>query len=564
MTLTPNPGFALLIGAALALALPRAARAPAMIAAAIAALYVMFARDFGIGPGFAQIGLTITPLRLDPLAQVFGVGFGLAGVVLTLFASSRRNRFEDVALMAQIGGAMTAVFAGDLVSFVAAAQCAGFAGAALVFAGGQPDSRGAGVRMLCWQALAGILMAAGVGLAWASTGHVAFERLQAQSLEGGFLFAGFAIMAGAPLAHVWLKDSVPQTSALGGAVLAALPLKLGLYALARAFPGEPLLVPLGVAMAVGALPFAALAGDVRRAGAYGVISQSGAALTAIGAGTPLSLAAAAAFAVTSLLSGMLGLLALGVAGERAGAWRGEALGGLARTMPATAGLALVAAASAMAAPGFAGFAGAAILIDAIALEDRPLVWLALVASGAGAALHLGARLPFTVFFGADQGKRPADPPFAALLAMTLAAFFIVAIGFAPGWLYGFLPAETYLRPYDWDHFLRQAQLALGAVLAFAVVRALRLYPTIRDAEVLDTDWLIRRPGRALVAAIGRISLGAYDKGRALAEAVYTTSARTLNIIASEGDRPAAPDSAGMVWALVALAVTMMFLFAFQG
>src|SRR5262249_23188427 len=161
--------------------------------------------------------------------------------------------------------------------------------------------------------------------------------------------------------------------------------------------------------------FAALSGNVRQAAGYGLISQSGAALAAIGAGTPLALAAAAAMSFASIFTGALALLTIGAAGERAGSDREADLGGLARTVPLTALLALVAGLSALAIPATAGFAGVTILSDAIALEDRPLLWLAIVASGAGAVLHIGGRIPYAVFFGADSGKRPAEAPFAGLL-----------------------------------------------------------------------------------------------------------------------------------------------------
>src|SRR5262249_34862386 len=115
MAITLNPGAAVLLGAVLALILPRALRPPAMIAAAVAALFLIFEPDSGSGAAFAQIGLSIKPLRLDPLAQVFGLGFALVTAILALFAAQRDDRTEDVALMAHAGGALTAVFAGDLV-----------------------------------------------------------------------------------------------------------------------------------------------------------------------------------------------------------------------------------------------------------------------------------------------------------------------------------------------------------------------------------------------------------------------------------------------------------------
>jgi multicomponent Na+:H+ antiporter subunit D len=564
MTITPNPGFAILLGAALALILPRGLRAPAMIAGAVGALFLMFEPSFGAGATFAQIGLEISPLRLDPLSQIFGLGFALLTAIFALYAASREDKLEDIALMAHAGGAVTAVFAGDMVSFVAAAQFSAFAGAALIFAGRTPRARAAGVRYVCWQFLAGALMTAGVGFAWASTGAIEFERMAPQSLQGALFFTGLLIMVGAPLAHVWMKDGLPETRVLGGAALSVFALKLGAYALARAFPGETWLMPIGAALALGVLPLAALSGNVRQAAAYGVLSQSGAAIAAIGAGTPLALAGAAALSFAGMLHGALALLALGLACERSGTSEESELGGLARSMPITALLAIVAALSTMAAPGFVGFTAAALHGEAIAQEERPLLWLALVAASAGGALHIGGRLPYAVFFGTDRGQRPADADFSAQLAMGLAAFFCIAIGVAPGWLYALLPDKIFLNPYDWDQIISRTELMLFAAAAFGAARLVGLYPAQRAAETIDIDWLWRGPGRRVLGFAGAHLVALYEAGRAGFAGLYALGANAAAKLADQGDRPAAADAAGIVWAMVVLTVTMVLLFAFQG
>ena len=280
MSITLNPGFALICGAAMALIMPRSVRAGVMIGWALAALALIYVPDFGLGPAFAQIGLSITPLRLDPLAQIFGTGFALIALLLALFSADREDKAEDVALMAHAGGALVAVFAGDLVSFVAGAQFSALASAALICRGTSAGALGAGLRYLSWQVLAGALMTAGIGFTWASAGAIGFDRMNPLSIQGGLMLAGLVIMAGAPIAHVWVKDS-----------------------LARGFPGEPALLYLGAIAALGAVPLAAMSRDVRQSAAYGIISQAGAAIAAIGAGTPFALASAAALAFASLFHG---------------------------------------------------------------------------------------------------------------------------------------------------------------------------------------------------------------------------------------------------------------------
>jgi multicomponent Na+:H+ antiporter subunit D len=564
MTITPNPGFLLLVGALLALILPRPLRGLGMVGSAVVATYLIFQRDFGAGPGFDQIGLTIEPLRLDPLSQVFGLGFTLAALILALFSFARATRIESVSLMMLAAGAATAAFAGDLVSFVAGVQICAFSSAMLVFCAKTPSAASAGVRAVSWHALGGALMAAGVGLSWAATGDIQFERLQARSLEGALLFTGLLVIAGAPLAHTWFKDAVPRAGTIGGAALCAFPLAVGAYALARAFPGEPILLVVGAALALGALPMALLSQDVRQAAGYGVLSQAGAAMAMLGVGTTMAVAAAAALSFAAMLHNTLALLALGLACERTGLSRTGELGGLWRTMPFAALFAVVAGLSALAAPGLAGFAAMTLASDAAGQEERLLLWLTLTAASAGAALHIGARLPLAVFFGSDHRLRPADATFPEQLAMGLVLFFILVIGVSPDWLYGFLPEQIFVHPYDWEHVTRHAQLVAFALLAFAALQVTKLLPKDRGRDLADIDWFWRGPGLRATAALGSVSLAAYGRARQALQRTYDGARVVIARLAKEADRPAAPDSGGLVWPMIVLAAAMGLLFAFQG
>jgi multicomponent Na+:H+ antiporter subunit D len=279
-------------------------RPPMMVACALGAIYLMFEPPFGDTVTLAEIGLAVTPLRLDAQSQVFGLCFALLTVIIALFSTYRRDRIEDALLMTVAGAAATGVFVGDFIGFVAAAMLAGFASAGLVMsARGGAGGLGAGVRMLIWQGAAGLLMTAGVGLIWARSRSVDFDIVEAATPGGALLFAGFLIQAGAPGAHVWVKDAVARATPVGAAALAAFPRTLAIYALVRAFPGEPALIPIGAAMALWPLAFAAAARDMRVAMAYGAVSQTGAALIAIGAATPLAVGGAAAYASPARCTG---------------------------------------------------------------------------------------------------------------------------------------------------------------------------------------------------------------------------------------------------------------------
>lgn len=565
MTLTPNPGFVLLFAAALTLLTPARLRPLLMVLSAFAAIYLMFEPPFGDTVTLAEIGLAVTPLRLDAQSQVFGLCFALLTAIIALFSSYRRDRIEDALLMTLAGAAMTGVFVGDFIGFVAASSLAGLAGAGIAMSvRGGVGGLGAGVRMLIWQGAAALLMTAGVGLIWANSRSVDFDIVEAAAPGGALLFAGLLIQAGAPGAHVWVKDAVARASPVGAAALAAFPRTLAIYAIVRAFPGEPALIPIGAAMALLPLPFAAAARDLRVALAYGAVSQTGAALIAIGAATPLAVGGAGAYAFACALHGALALMAIGFAYQRIeGDGRALRVGGLARSMPITAALAVIAGLSALGAPFFAGFAGYSVIGSAVANEGRWLAWLALTGSAAGAVTHAGLRAPYEVFFGPDTGARPAEAPFMAQLAMGLAGFFCLAIGTNPGWLYELLPESIFFHPYEGHFALTQLQLIVAAALMFVLARMARLYPTPKSGEIPDLDWLLRAPvrsaGRGAIYAAAAINSFVLRRSEGLGAWAVKASGGWL----ARADRPARDGAASAFWLIAATAMLLCCLYLFQ-
>ncbi|PZO48126.1 MAG: hypothetical protein DCF16_16785, partial [Alphaproteobacteria bacterium] len=180
--ITLNPGFVCILAALLTLAAPRVARAPIMAASAVAALFLMLDRDFGAAAAAAQMGVPVVLLDLDALNRIFGIAMLIA-------LSARRSRAEDTAILLMAGGAVSALFVGDLISFVGAAALAGLASAWLVFASPLPRSAQSGVRLLIWQGLEGLLFLVGVAFHLsAGAASSIFTQLDATSIGGGFIF----------------------------------------------------------------------------------------------------------------------------------------------------------------------------------------------------------------------------------------------------------------------------------------------------------------------------------------------------------------------------------------
>lgn len=562
MPISLNPGFALLAAAFVVLVAPAGLRAAIAVAAAIAAGALALTPDFGAHDVFRQVGLTVVPLRLDAAAQVFGIAIAGAAVVLGLATSHRRDAFEDAALLAHLGGAMTAIYGGDLVTFVVGAEISSLAGAALVLCGRTPGARAAAGRYVIWHALAGALFVVGVGLVWAQTSDVRFDRVDAATPGGICLLVAVLIRAGAPFAHVWIKDAAPRAAVIGFAALAPVTTTLALYALIRMFVGEPALAPIGAVAVVWGVVMAAAATRPREMLSYGVMAQTGMLVMALGVGAPLILAGVSAAAFTGLFASVLGGLLVGWA-TRPGATN-PAAASLWTAAPATTALAALAGAAALGAPAVATFASASLLQDAFARQAADWMLLVFVLGSAGIAAAAGLRAPLVAYFGAGRVRGPA-PAFAFVLACAIAAFILLAVGAAPDWLFALVPPSPIMfAPYDWDHLASRLQVmaGVGAALAVAAVlaqRARRASPGPASGAVRDVDWIYRTIGPRVLAGAAAAVRWAFTMWVLGATALGAVAQRGAATAAARLDRPAHPKGAraGAVVALGALGILIV-------
>ena len=93
--------------------------------------------------------------------------------------------------------------------------------------------------------------------------------------------------------------------------MSAFTTKTAVYTLIRGFPGEPLLIWIGLFMVFYGIVFALLENDMRRILAYSIVNQVGFMVAGIGIGTELALNGAAAHAFTHIIYKALLLMSAG-------------------------------------------------------------------------------------------------------------------------------------------------------------------------------------------------------------------------------------------------------------
>ena len=538
LALTLNPGFVPIIVGLVVLAAPRGVRAFMMAGAALLALWLLLDSEFGAAAALGQMGLSVVPLDLDALNRIFGVAMLMALIPLAIYSRARRNRYEDAAILVLAGGAVSALFVGDIVSFVAAAALAGLAAAWTVFASLFEGANRSGVRLLIWHGLEGLLFLVGAALYITAQPRAQLTRMDVSMIGGACIFAALMIRVGAPMAHVWFKDVVSHASSTGGAALSCFTTTLGVYALARLFPAEPLLVPIGAAMIVIGALYAAADDDLRRAGAYAQTAHNGICVALIGVGSPLALAAAEGHAFATLLA-FAGLqMTLGGLVERTGgSARVSQLTGMPRIMPVTSYLVLIGGLAVSATPGFVTYATQAVALEATARWDLRALW-ALIAGLSGVLfVSLALRPTLAIHRPAPRPGVRDEARFTMLLGAALTSFLCLLIGLAPRWLYDLTPAELAFQPFAADRIAPQLELLGVCGLAFMALRFGAGVPSVQWAPLLDIDALYRGPVTAAGRWAGVVMLRLYGAWHSVTARTSKATAARVGTWASACDRP---------------------------
>jgi multicomponent Na+:H+ antiporter subunit D len=448
---------------------------------------------------------TLTPIRIDKLSLVWGYIFHIAALISAIYALHEKDPVQSASGAAYAGSAIAAAFAGDLLTLFVFWEFTAITSVFLIWARRTPRSGSVGVRYLVIQVASGVILLAGTILRVAETGSLEFGRLGVETTSGKIILLAFAIKAAFPLLHNWLQDSYPEATVVGSVVLSAFTTKLAIYALARAYPGTSLLIPIGVTMTLFPIVYAVIENDLRRVLAYSLNNQLGYMVVGVGIGTELSINGTAAHAFAHIIYKGLLFMCMGAVLHRAGTIKASELGGLYKSMPWTTAFCIVGSLSISGFPLFSGFVTKSMTLTAVAEGHFVVYSLALLVASAGVVDHSGIKIPFFAFFAHDSGLRVKEAPRNMLVAMALASAICIGLGVYPAPLYAILPYPVDYVPYTWDHVQSSLELLLFAALAFVALWRLKLYPPELKAINLDSDWLYRAGAGRLLSSVGRLT-----------------------------------------------------------
>ena len=488
-----NPGIWLIVGALIAVLLPQTLSRWFAVILPVFLIAFLFSLNLDNYGTISFFDYSLETFRLDALSRVFGLIFLIASALGNLYAlGDDVDKLQRSAALAYAGGAIAAVFAGDMITLFIFFEVAAVASVFLIWARRTERAFASGMRYLIFQIGAGVILLAGLLIHFSVTGSIDFDKLGLEAPGGILILIAFGIKSAFPLVHNWLQDAYPEATISGTVILSGFTTKLAIYALARSYAGTEILIWIGAVMAIFPIFYAIIENDLRRVLTYSLNNQLGFMVVGIGIGTEMALNGTVSHAFVHILYKALLLMSMGAVLLRTGTCNGTELGGLVKTMPWTAAFCIVGAASASAFPLFSGFISKSMIITAAGEQGYWIIWLILLFASAGVLYHSGIRIPYFAFFSEDKGHRVKEAPWPMLVAMGAAAFLCIIIGVFPAPLYAMLPFSVDYVPYTAYHVINQLQLLMFAALAFTVLKLIKIYPSDTRGINLDTDWVYRK------------------------------------------------------------------------
>ena len=554
------PALVLLIGAFL-VAISRPGMRPVIaLLAPLATLYAVWQVPDGILLTAEFLGYEVQLIEGGPLRRLFATVFAIMTFGGVLFSFKQAKWHELAAAMAYASGAIGVSFAGDLIVMFVFWELMALFSTVVVWCGGTTASKRAGIRYVIMHLLGGILLKVGIEGVMIHTGSVEIRPLPLDTLDAWLVFFGVLVNAAAPPVSAWLADSYPESSPTGSVFLSAYTTKTAVLALILLFPGEPLLIGIGLWMIFYGIIYALLENDIRRILAYSIVNQVGFMVVAVGIGTELALNGAAAHAFAHIFYKALLFMSAGAVIYQTGKRKCTELGGLFQSMPLTAACGIIGALSISSFPLTSGFISKALTVSSAADAGLGFVWFLLVAASAGVFLHAGIKFPWFVFFQKDSGLRPKDPPWNMQAAMVLFSVICIGLGLFPSLLYALLPYATDYVPYTGEHVVSQLQLLLFAGLAFFV-----MLPMMKRTLTisLDLDWFWRVAWVRLFRAVERASNGTRNLlGDVTLRLMKRSSAELMRHHGAQGVLARVwPTGSMLLWVAVLLAVFMIARYA---
>ncbi|MFO1137472.1 MAG: monovalent cation/H+ antiporter subunit A [Paracoccus sp. (in: a-proteobacteria)] len=299
-----------------------------------------------------------------------------------------------------------------------------------------------------------------------------------------FILGAFTKSAQFPF-HFWLPNAMAAPTPVSAYLHSATMVKAGVFVLLRLHPAlggttEWFQIVTGtglVTLLMGAV-IALFKHDLKGLLAYSTISHLGLITALAGIGTPLALIAAVFHIVNHAVFKASLFMAAGIIDHETGTRDMRRLSGLARVMPITATLAIIASGAMAGVPLLNGFLSKEMFFEATYVWnngsplDNAAPYIAVLAAAFSTAYSL--RFIVTVFFGppaTDLPRHPHEPPLLMRLPVAVLVAICVGIGLFPQQVLGTVleTASIALIGPDLPHFSLKIWHGFNAPLIMSLI-----------------------------------------------------------------------------------------------
>ena len=452
---------------------------------------------------------TIHYLYVDKLSWIFGAIFCILGAVGAIYSCHNKSAIEALCSMAYVGSSVGVVLAHDWITFLFFWELEAVSSVFLIWNDPRPTSRAAGMRYILVHTLSGNCVLFGVIMKLVQ-GEFIVQNLVAGPHDAAFwtILIGFCINAAVVPLHAWLTDGYPAATLTGSVFMSSCTTKVAVYALLRVFGGTELLIGFGVLMALYGASYAVMENDMIKLLSYHIVSQVGYMVAGVGIGTMMSMNGATAHAFSHILYKSLLFMCCNALIYATGVRKINELGGMAKRYPLVFVCFAIGAFSISGVPLFNGFVSKMITVTAAEEAHLGMVALLLELASIGTLLSICFKMLYFIFLRPDKGMAPEKRGIESNMsvAMVIGAGLCTVIGLFPEiTLYQFLPfGPVGYVPYTVGHVANQVIMCCIAVIPFLMFLP-RMEP--HTAESLDTDWVYRRPLKAVFTGIACLCFG---------------------------------------------------------
>ncbi len=376
--------------------------------------------------------------------------------------STSRRGYEWLFALMSFTGVLGVFLSQDFISFFLLWELMTFASFMMVLRRNRHES----LKYFVLSVIGAYSMLLAIGILYAKTGSFDFNTIRQTLLmdvslgtigkgETILLFTlfltAFGVKAGAFPLHVWAPGAYSETdqsytsffsgalskAGVYGILLIYILMGYKLYAELGTFHGHLtfayIIAWIGAITVVVASFLAVLQEDIRKLFAYSSVGQVGYILLAFGTGTSLGLMGGLFHVLShAVFKGLFWLVTAAII-LRTGKTQFKDMGGLARKMPYTFTMGLIAVLSLAGIPPMAGFASKWLIYEAAISAHMPLV-ASTIFLGSGLAFAYVVRFLYGVWYGQTPSdlKDVKEAPVPLLIAMTILAIPNVLFGVAPG------------------------------------------------------------------------------------------------------------------------------------